>query len=390
MQANDFWPALVAHREASWDALRAKGRVVKGDRTYHLTRREDVVAALCNTEVFSSAQNNGMGRLRPTPTAFDPPEHGRYREILQPWLTPKVVQELVPEMTALAEELVERVVESGRCEFRIDVAVPYVAICLCGVCGLPSKDAGDLWEWKHGVMCEPPGSPAYRAAAEKLFPYFAAAIGEHRRNPELTGVFQSIARADLTDEEVLLMCFTAVGGAGDNEAVVAISAFAALACDPELRQQLRADPDQTALFVNEVLRLEPPVSGLNRVTTRAVTVGDVTIPAGAHVALRLGAINRESCPNARQTPFTASSKKTRPHWTFGAGPHRCPAAHLARTELAVLINAWLARIPDFEIQPGSQPSMHDIVASVGGAYQIPTLPLRWQPAVSSNRRTAGN
>lgn len=149
-------------------------------------------------------------------------------------------------------------------------------------------------------------------------------------------------------KEAIAASFVVFGGGGANEATAAALVFAALAADPQLRSLLRADPEQTRAFVDEVLRLEPPSSPwIRRSTTREVTIGDVTIPAGAEVKLHTACVNRED--SGDDITIADGRIVRRRHWTFGAGPHRCPAANLARLELTVLINAWLARIPDFGV-----------------------------------------
>jgi hypothetical protein len=134
--ASGFWAVLVAHREARWDALRDIGRVVKMGGVYHMTRRDDVIAALHNTKVFSSARRKSpsifrdMIGLPPIPTALDPPEHTRYRELLQPLFSPQAPQELEPRFAELAAMFVHGVAGAGECDAMSAVAIPYATACL--------------------------------------------------------------------------------------------------------------------------------------------------------------------------------------------------------------------------------------------------------------------
>lgn len=379
----DFWAVLMAERKAGWDALRGLGPVVEKDGVYHLTRRDDVLAALRNPEVFSSAR-----RLRRwgfdvidwprIPTGLDPPEHTRYRKILQPFFSHTAVKELEPTLAEYARALVDAVAADGKCDAITDVAAPYAAVGLQKFCGLPPEDIYRMAWWKHDIQTGEPGSGRYLTAVFEMFGYLASAITQRRENPGCPGLLGGLP-AVLSDTEATAASFMVIGGGVGNETAAIGYALLALATDPELRCVLRADPLQVGVFVEEILRLEPPVAMWGRVCTQEVTIGDVTIPAGSAVALHMGAVNREDSNSIS----VADGQITRHrHWSFGAGPHRCPAVHLARTELTVLLTEWLHRIPEFEIEPGYSPAIHENVfhSEDWGAmvsFTLTSLPLRW-------------
>jgi cytochrome P450 len=95
---------------------------------------------------------------------------------------------------------------------------------------------------------------------------------------------------------------------------------------------------------------------VGRVTTEAVTVAGVTIPAGAQVRLCLGAVNRDGSDLTSGDDVVMDGKLHR-HWSFGGGAHRCLGSHLARMELSIVITEWLRHIPEFELAPGYQPEI---------------------------------
>ena len=104
----------------------------------------------------------------------------------------------------------------------------------------------------------------------------------------------------------------------------------ALAHDPKLQKKLRSDKTLIAPFLEEILRLEPPVQGMFRVTTEDITLEKFSIPRGAHLWLLYAAANRDEntfvCPhqiNLDRPSFTN-------HLSFGSGPHVCIGANLAR------------------------------------------------------------
>ena len=146
-----------------------------------------------------------------------------------------------------------------------------------------------------------------------------------------------------------------------------------LARSPQLRAQLREDPEQVKVFVEDVIRLEPPAPFMPRVTTRAITVGGVELPADAPVKLCVGLINRDGNDDTSTDEVVMDGKLHR-HWGFGGGPHRCLGSHLARMELVLVVKEWLKRIPDFDVQPGATPH----IEWPANTYALKSLPLRWE------------
>lgn len=189
--AGGFWTELTAKRKAGWDELRNLGPVVAlppgidtprllrpsaDGRVYHLTRRRDVIAALHDTETFSSARRVEYERfpgldvvdLPPIPTGLDPPEHTRYHKILQPLFGRDAVAELVPTLTRQATALIDAVAADGQCDAVSAVAIPHAAAGFQAFYGLPPQDVEELSWWKHTVLTAQPGF-AYFGAVSDLF-----------------------------------------------------------------------------------------------------------------------------------------------------------------------------------------------------------------------------
>ncbi len=319
------------------------------------------------------------------PNMFDPPEHTRYRKILQPLFSPNVLKELSPALTRQAGALIDGVAADGGCDAVSAIAFPYATQAFMTLCGLPPEHADRLISWKQAILQRDPAerSDAYLAASFGLFGYLSDAIRQRRENPdEFPGILSRLLTV-LPDAEAIGLSVVLVLGDGVATAIGFV--LLALAADPQLRDLLRADPEQVRVFVEEILRLQGPVSGVGRVTTRDVTIGDVTIPAGSTVALRVGAANRE---DSDVLSVAGGQIARHRHWSFGAGPHRCLGAYLARMELTVLVTEWLRRIPEFEVEPGYSPPLYDSVFNAG-EYALPSLPLRWGRPASTAPTDAG-
>ncbi|HZU50074.1 MAG TPA: cytochrome P450 [Mycobacterium sp.] len=387
MAGDDLWSLLQVERKAGWDKLRAAGPVVEKGGVYYLTRRDDVLAALHNTEVFSSALRphhpaSDVVGLPMVPIMVDPPDHSRLRKLLQSLFTSRAVDELLPTLTRQAAALVDAVAADGGCDAMAAVAVPFAAQVVLTLLGLPVEDRDRLIRWKDTIATSTPDCEPYRTAAVELGDYLAGAISQRRHDPMLPGLLARLP-AGLSDVEAAGAFFLMAGG-GAVEPVAAAIGFAllALAADEQLQAVLRADPGQVGVFVDEIFRLE--ALHTYRVTTADVTIGGVMIPAGSTVQICLGAANREY---GDEITVVDGRIVRRRHWGFGSGIHRCLGAHLARMEVELILTQWLARIPTFGLAPGYSAAIGDAVFravnfSATAMFTLPALLLRWTPSAS--------
>ncbi|SBS76410.1 putative cytochrome P450 143 [uncultured Mycobacterium sp.] len=367
---------MAADRGVGWAKLRDAGPVIFGEGYYTLTRRDDVLEALRDTEVYSSkAAFDGLGSPLPmVPIAFDPPEHTRFRRILHPYFSTQTLGAILPSLQQQAIDVIADIAATDGCEVVSELAIPYPSQVFLTLFGLPLADRDRLVAWKDAIidigMVESLEDADLTPALE-LATYLTEAIAEHRRNPGddiLSGVLTGSDPLD--DGEALGLGYVFILAGLDTVTSAIGSALLMLARQPDVRRQLCADPDQIPVFVEELLRLESPAPMIPRVTTRPVTVAGVTLPAGAKVRLPLAAINRDGSDAISGDDVVMDGKLHR-HWGFGGGPHRCLGSNLARLELRLVLTEWLRRIPDFEVAPGFDPLVEWPAPSLG----LPKLPL---------------
>jgi cytochrome P450 len=353
---------MAADRAAGWDVLRDAGRVVSVDGIFYLTHRDDVLAALRNAELFSSKKAfDILGSPLPLiPLALDPPEHTRFRRILQPFFSPHTLGEMLPSLQKQAVEIIEEVATKGECEVVADVAIPYPSQVFLTLFGLPLEDRDRLIAWKDSVIAiseAPSLEDADLTPALELLSYLTEAINARRADPGPDILSQLLTGEEpLDDAEAMGLSFLFVLAGLDTVTAAMSAALLELARKPDLRATLRDDPDQTSVFVEEIVRLEPPAPFLPRVTTAEVTIGDITLPPDTQVRLCIGAINRDDSDEISTNDVVVDGKVHR-HWGFGGGPHRCLGSHLARMELRLIVDEWLRRIPDFSVEAGYEPEI---------------------------------
>lgn len=133
---------MSADRGVGWKTLRDAGPVVFMNGHYYLTRREDVLAALRNPKVFSSTVLQPPGHPLPVlPLAFDPPQHTRYRKILQPYFSPHALSKSRPALERHARDMIGALVGRGECEVMADLASLYPFQVFLDLYGCPSRIA---------------------------------------------------------------------------------------------------------------------------------------------------------------------------------------------------------------------------------------------------------
>src|ERR1700751_3242553 len=149
-----------------------------------LSRLADIEMALKRTDVFSSNMDAvDLGNVRPLiPLQVDPPDHAKYRRILDPLFTPREMARREPGVTALVNEMIDGFADRGECDFHEEFAVPLPCTVFLQLLGLPLEDLDKFLEWKDGVI-RPEGvvSPEQHAtaaapAAHQIYEYFERAI----------------------------------------------------------------------------------------------------------------------------------------------------------------------------------------------------------------------
>jgi hypothetical protein len=355
--------------------LRDAGPVVFMNGHYYITRREDVLAALRNPKVFSSTVLQPPGHPLPVlPLAYDPPQHTRYRKILQPFFSPHALSKSRPVLVHHASEMIAALAGRGECEVMADFARLYPFQVFLDLYGLPLEDRDLLISWKDAVVADKPLlSQADIDQGFRLLEYLADVIQQRRQSPGSDMLSQVMAsEGNFTDLELLGMSHLLILAGLDTVTAAMGFSLYELARRPQLRESLRGNPKQIRVFIEEIVRLEPSAPVAPRITTQYVEVGGMTLPPGTSVRLCMAAVNRDD-NDAMSTNELVMDGKVHRHWGFGGGPHRCLGSHLARIELTVVVGEWLKQIPDFELPPGYSPEIN----FPSHSFALKALPLHW-------------
>jgi cytochrome P450 len=353
--------------------------------TYGVTvsRYEDVLWALKHPEVFSSHELIDLGGEYPLiPLSVDPPDHAKYRRLLDPEFSPKKMAALEPEIRERVNERIDSFIDRGECDFHEEFASPLPSSFFLALTGLPQTDLEQFLEWRDDNI-RPAGDTfeeqdQVRAAASRAIEaYFVDALEEKRRNPD-DRLFTRLVQGEvdgrpLTHAELLGACHLLLLGGLDTVTATLDCMIVHLATHPEQRDAIVADPSLVPIAVEELLRHQTPVMMVPRKIKQDCVFGNVELTAGDSVTLLIGAANADSAEfeDAAEARFDRGSNR---HLAFGGGAHRCLGSHLARLELRVALEEFHARIPDYRIAEGAE------VHYSTGIRQTEHLPLVFEPA----------
>jgi cytochrome P450 len=357
---------FATDRSRAWRELRDAGEAVASGEEIILTSASAVEFAAKKPEIFSSARAfDRLGSPVPLiPIAIDPPDHTRFRRMLDPFFSPKKMAEREPELRKQAGELIDAILANGDCDVVPELATPFPSQVFLTLFGLPMADRDRLVRWKDAILefTDPSSSeatPEVLAHAMELFTYLTEHIAERRANTTgsdmLTALMQNSEEGGMDDSEILGLCFMFVLAGLDTVTSAVGFSLAKLAGDPELRHRISNDYSLIPAFIEDILRVDGPVPFAPRVTTEEVEVAGRVVPKDTTVMLSYGSADRDPRRYADADNVHLDSKAV--HFAFGRGPHRCLGSHLARLELRIILEEWHTRIPEYSLADGKEPQM---------------------------------
>jgi cytochrome P450 len=312
-------------------------------------------------------------------------EHRRLRKLVQPAFTPQEADRQRPNMRDHLARLFEPVAAAGRCELVETIAKPYPTLVVADLMGAPREDAPRLQEWANLIQAQfDPIRIATeldllnRAAIE--FPEYAREL-LHSRQEELgadllsTLIAAEIDGDRLTEQEcIALIAAVLVGGVDTTQSQLA-HGLRLFAEHPDQWRLLADDPSLVPAAVEEVLRYEPIAPITARIALEDIEYRDVTFPKGTLVVGAAVTANRDpdECDDPGRFDITAGRGRAKP-LTFGAGPHFCLGANLARAELEEAFAYLAPRMPGLEFD--GEPEYDTPL----GVYGMLRLPLKWRTA----------
>lgn len=342
--------------------LAMQGAIALGSSVM-VCRRSLVSSTLNDAATFSSADLVEQGQTKPLiPLGIDPPDHTRYRALLEPMFSPRRMEAQEADIAQRVNRFIDTFIDRGSYDFTTEFAELFPSAVFLGLMGLPWEELGTLVQMRDGLLH--PGTDEssldeklaiQRHTAQDVYAYFDSVLDERVTSPR-DDLLTELTRAQLDGEPVsrddlLSICFVLLTAGLDTVTDTLTCFWAYLAQHPEQQRQLSAEPEVITRAVEELLRWETPVPWAVRWAREERAVGAHVVAAGHHVLVNLGAANVD--PVEFPDPLTVDfDRRGNRHLAFGAGPHRCLGSHLARRELRIALREWHRRIPEYTLSPG--------------------------------------
>lgn len=343
-----------------------------------LTKHEDAYFVLGHPEIFTSQGSTAFPRdpndyFYMIPLEIDPPEHRKYRSLIDPMLSPKAVSRLEDQIRIVANRLIDAFVDKGECEFTTDFGRPLPVSVFLGLMGLPQEMRDTFVGWAVDLLHSQDRATAGKAMQETVA-YLKKVIAEKAASPD-DGVLSAVVHGKpggvpLSAAEIFGFTFFLFIAGLDTVFATLNNIFLWLAQHPERRCEISANPGNIAAVVEELLRVFT-VTFAGRMLTRNYTMHGVEMKKGDRVICILPAANYdpEVFDNPRQVNFHRPRKPT---LAFAGGVHSCMGAHLARLEIKVAITEFLRRLPEFQLKAGAH-----IEYWPGAVVGPKSLPVTW-------------
>lgn len=365
-----FDPGYIKEPYPVWDELRDKCPVAHSDRwggSWMPTRYEDLYNIAQDIQHFSS-RNVLVAPAVPPPDAdpealaivqvgappitSDPPVHTWSRRLLLPPFSMKSISKWEPETRELCRSLIDGFIEAGRADAAADYAQQIPPRVIASMLGIPKDMAGTFTDWVRGFLEYGLTNPEIRReSARAIFGFLQERIEERKEKPGddlISYLLQSeVDGKPIPQPHVLGTCFLLLVAGIDTTWSSIGSALWHLAQHPEDCKRLVEEPELLPTAVEELLRAYSPVT-MARYVAEDVEYDGCKMREGDRVLMSFPAANRDPAKFA-DADRVIIDRAENPHIAFGVGIHRCAGSNLARMEMRVSIEEWLARIPEFRL-----------------------------------------
>ena len=387
-----FDPAYVADPFSVWTELRERCPIAHSTRwggSWMPTTYADVTEMARAIDKFPSG--NGIAVIPPPamvnegrsgpllayglpPISSDPPLHTWTRRLILPTMSPQRVAEYEVYTRALCRQLVDDIVARGEGDAAADYAQQIPVRVIAHILGVPESMSDTFTGWVRDVLEFAHDEERRTKGTQEIFGYLKGALEERQANPTDDFISELLA-AEHDGQQVpfqLVMGMAAlllIAGIDTTWSAIGSSLWH-LATHSADRRRLVDEPELLPTAIEEFLRAYSPVTMGRRLTEDVEYHGHV-MKAGERILMNFPAANRdpEVFPDADQVII---DRQVNRHVAFGAGIHRCAGSNLARMELTVAIEEWLARIPEFEVIDPAH------VTWAGGQVRGPrTVPVRF-------------
>lgn len=320
-----------------------------GDIPFEFTPgHADIVAAAADDEEVAAYVRLMEDGRRGTLLNADPPRHGFLRQAFVHPLSPTAVAAMKPHLQAAVDDILAALPDEGEIDFLEAVAVPLPLRVVGDFLGIPLEDRERFREVADGINSDEMTPEAVRQVLRfemETREYFHDRV--RQADPDGGGFLGSLNKrcqaGTLTIEEAGGLCREVVVAGIESTRYALMSVMILLLSRPELLAEVRGDATRLKPLIEETLRLTPPFTIFWRRPFEDTEINGVRIAAGQPVCLAYVAANRDPRVFSQGDEPDLAKARGDLHLAFGQGAHFCPGAALARTELTMMLSAFLER-----------------------------------------------
>lgn len=318
----------------------------------------------------------------PTMMHTDPPAHTRYRALVQPAFSRKVVRHLAPTVHDAAAALVARVPRNEPVDVVADLAAVLPVQVIGMLLGLPERDWDRVWAWSEASI---PGTETWadeelrNSLRAEMAHELEVAVAERRSTPT-DDVISLLTTSEidgdrLTDDEITMFLHQLLVAGNETTRNAISGGLVAMAGHPGQWEALVANPELVGTATEEILRYTTPVIAFMRTATRPTTLGGHQLIEGDPVLMLYASANRDADEFGADAEQFRVDRSPNHHVAFGFGPHFCLGAALARVEIAATLEALMAAGVR-SVTPGGEVgrSASTIIAGITSAPLVLTGP----------------
>jgi cytochrome P450 family 142 subfamily A polypeptide 1 len=333
--------------------------------SYVITKYEDIRRVAGDQEAFTTTKGILPGDTEgyPMMATMDDPEHMIRRRLVNKGFTPKRMRELEPRVRQVCDELIDKVIESGRGDFVWDIAAWLPLIVIGEYLGFADEDLPNLLEWSDamlmGMGSDDPARVEKSVVGGMHFGEYMAKVVEERKAAPKDDLISVFVNADidgqrLDDIELLAESGLLLIGGDETTRHVLTGGLYELLTHRDQWEALRADRSLLLGAVEEMLRWVSPVKVVMRTANHDIEIRGTTIPENSVVLLVYPSGNRDE--DIFDDPFTFDIRRMpNEHIAFGFGTHYCLGSSLARLEISLLFDQLLDRMPDLDLVDHTRP-----------------------------------
>ena len=340
-------------------------------------------AVTFSNSYVAAALHDVIGR---TILEMDPPEHQRYRSLLQGAFTRNEMVKWEHDFVrAIVNEQLDRLAPQGRGDLAADFAFHYPIRVIAVAVGLPVDDVPRFYEQAAKLTNVAIDEGERMKASADLAAIAQTVIDERRRQPTndlisvLIGAELALpdgSTARLTDQDIIDFIRLLVPAGAQTTYRTLTNVLFALLTNPDQYELLVRDRSLIPRAIEEGLRWEAPLVAFGRIATRDAEIAGHPIAEGSTVNFCVHSANRD--PSRWDDPDRFDiMRPVKGHVAFGQGNHICLGIHLARMELRVALELIIERLPHLRLDPDA-PDVHIAGLFARTALRLPCL---WDPVV---------